>query len=76
MSLKNFKNQCGLPLQIPTVHYLAQLLLSARLSSQTAYVGEHWVTRYIKHHTELSSKYSPRYDYQCAKREDPELITG
>jgi hypothetical protein len=39
--------QRGLPLQIPTVRYLAQLLLSARLSSQTAYVGECWVTRFI-----------------------------
>ncbi|OJJ87265.1 uncharacterized protein ASPGLDRAFT_1153176 [Aspergillus glaucus CBS 516.65] len=36
--------QHGLPLQISTVRYLAQLLLSARLSSQTAYVGECWVT--------------------------------
>lgn len=68
--------QRGLPLQISTVCYLAQLLLSARLSSQTAYVGEHWVTRYIQHHTELSSKYSQKYDYQRAKCEDPELIMG
>ena len=50
--------QRGLPLQISTVCYLAQLLLSARLSSQTTYVGEHWVTQYIQRHTELSSKYS------------------
>ena len=68
--------QRGLPLQIPTVHYLAQLLLSAWLSSHTAYVGDHWVTRYIKRHTELSSKYSKKYDYQRAKCEDPELIMG
>ncbi|OJJ84909.1 uncharacterized protein ASPGLDRAFT_46845, partial [Aspergillus glaucus CBS 516.65] len=40
-------DQRGLPLQISTVHYLAQLLLSAQLSSQTAYVGECWVTWYI-----------------------------
>ena len=52
--------QRGLPLQIPTVRYLAQLLLSARLSSHTDYVGDHWVTRYIKRHTELSSKYSKK----------------
>ena len=55
--------QRGLPLQIPTVRYLAQLLLSARLSSHTDYVGDHWVTRYIKRHTELSSKYSKKYDF-------------
>ncbi|ODM14636.1 hypothetical protein SI65_09981 [Aspergillus cristatus] len=68
--------QRGLPLQISTVRYLAQLLLSARLSSQTAYVGEHWVTRYIQRHKELSSKYSRKYDYQRAKCEDPELVMG
>ena len=53
-----------------------QLLLSAQLSSQTAYVGEHWVIQYIQHHKELSSKYSQKYNYQCAKCEDPELILG
>ena len=70
-------DQRGLPPQISTVRYLAQLLLCARLSSpQSAYVGEHWVTRYIKRHDELSSKYSRKYDYQRAKCEDPELIKG
>ena len=68
--------QRGPPLQIPTVRYLAQLLLSARLSSHTVYVGDHWVTRYIKRHTELFFKYSKKYDYQRAKCEDPELMMG
>jgi len=65
----------GLPPQISTVHYLAQLLLSARLSSsQEAFIGENWVNRFIKRHKELCSKYSRKYDYQRAKCEDPELI--
>jgi len=50
-------------------------LLSARLSSE-ATIGEKWVNRYIKRHTELCSKYSRKYDYQRAKCEDPELIRG
>jgi hypothetical protein len=69
-------SQRGLPLQISTVRYLAQLLLSARLSSQSAYIGEHWVTRYIGRRKELSSKYNRKHDYQRAKCEDPELIVG
>jgi len=65
----------GLPPQISTVHYLAQLLLSARLSSsQEAFIGENWVNRFIKRHKELCSKYSQKYNYQRAKCEDPELI--
>ena len=34
------------------------------------------MTQYIQRHKELSSKYSQKYDYQRAKREDPELILG
>ena len=34
------------------------------------------MTWYIQCHTELSSKYSQKYDYQHAKCEDPELIMG
>ena len=62
----------GLPLQLPIVHYLACLLVSARLPSTT--IGENWVNRYIKRHPELKSKYTRKYDYQCAKYEDSGLI--
>ena len=66
----------GLPLQLPIVSYLAQLLLSACLSqpSHAITIGGHWVNRFIKHHPELRSKYSWKYDYQCAKCEDSKLI--
>ena len=33
----------GLPVQLSVVAYLAQLLLSARLSSQSITIGGHWV---------------------------------
>ena len=70
-------SQRGLPLQFSTVHYLAKLLLSARLktsASEKATIGELWVNHFIKHHPELKSKYTRRYDYQRARCEDPELI--
>ena len=63
----------GLPLQLSTVHHLAQLLLSARLSSFQP-VGECWVKRFIQRHPELKSKYTRKYDYQRAKCEDSQLI--
>jgi hypothetical protein len=63
----------GLPTQISTVRYLAQLLLSARIPSPQ-YVGKHWVSRFVERHPELSSKYTRKYDYQQAKCEDPVLI--
>ena len=63
----------GLPLQLSTVRHLAQLLLSARLSSFQP-VGECWVKRFIQRHPELKSKYTRKYDYQRAKCEDSQLI--
>ena len=69
-------DKCGLPLQLPTVSYLAQLLLSARLSQpfHTITIGGHWINHFIRHHLELRSKYSWEYDYQHAKCEDSGLI--
>ena len=67
--------ECGLPLRISNVRYLAQLLLSARLkSSEKAAIGEQWVNQFIQRHPELKSKYTRQYDYQRAKCENPELI--
>ena len=66
----------GLPLQLPTVSYLAQLLLSACLSQPfyTITIRGHWINCFIKHHPELRLKYSRKYDYQCAKCKDSKLI--
>lgn len=70
-------SQHGLPLQLSSVHYFAQLLLSAWLKpSQKATIGELWVNQFIKRHPELESKYTRQYDYQRAKCEDPGLIKG
>jgi len=53
------------------------LLLSAQLSSsQEASIEKNWVNQFIKHHKELCSKYSQKYDYQQAQCKDPELIKG
>ena len=62
----------GLPLQLSIVCHLAQLLVSACLPSTT--IGENWVNHYVKHHPELRSKYTQKYDYQCARCEDYGLI--
>lgn len=62
----------GLPLQLSTVHHLAQLLVTACLPSTT--IGENWVNCYIQHHPELKLKYTQKYDYQHARCEDPKLI--
>lgn len=64
----------GLPLQLSTIHYLAQLLFSAHFPSKPTFIGENWVNHYIQHHKELKSKYTQKYDYQRAKCEDPKLI--
>ena len=65
----------GLPLQLSTIHHLAQLLVSSRLSSsQPVTIGEHWVHRYIQRHPELKSKHTRKHDYQRAKCENHGLI--
>ena len=68
----------GLPLQLSTIHHLAQLLVSAchglSSSSQPVTIGENWINCYIQHHPELKSKYTWKYDYQRAKCENHELI--
>ena len=56
-------------------NYLAQLLLTACLSSsQSIIFGEYWVNCFIQCHLELKLKYTWEYDYQCTKCEDPQLI--
>lgn len=62
----------GLSLQVASVHSLAQLLLSACLPGSI--VGENWVNHFIQCHKELRPKYTWKYDYQCAKCENPHLI--
>ena len=65
---------CGLPLQLSTVHYLAQPLLSACLSSIQPVRLECWVRCFIQCHPKMKSKYTWKYNYQCVKCEDSQLI--
>lgn len=56
---------------------MAELLLAERVqvaSTIQSKIGQRWVYRFIKRHSELKSKYNRKYDYQRAKCEDPEVI--
>ena len=45
------------------VREIANLLLAARGSTPVPLVGENWVTKFVKRHPELSSRFSRRYNY-------------
>jgi hypothetical protein len=51
---------------------MADLLLQER--NPTSSVGPNWLTRFVRRHDELMSKYLRKYDHQRAKCEDPETI--
>jgi hypothetical protein len=50
----------GLPLTHAVVRKMADLLLHERKGEA---VSERWITRFIKWHDELISKYTRKYDY-------------
>ncbi|OQD79338.1 hypothetical protein PENANT_c054G11635 [Penicillium antarcticum] len=58
-----------------TVREIADLLLAARGSIPPPSVGQNWVTNFVKRHSDLSARFSRRYDYQRAKCEDPKIIS-
>jgi len=58
-----------------TVREMANLLLASRGSTPVLSVGKNWVTEFVKRHSDLSSRFSRRYDYQRAKCEDPKVIS-
>lgn len=62
----------GLPPTQRMLHEMANILLSD--SGCTAPVGPNWVTRFIKRHKDLSSRYTRKYDYQRAQCENPDII--
>jgi hypothetical protein len=57
------------------VREIANLLLEARGFTPPPSVGQNWVTKFVKRHPLLSSRFSRRYDYQRAKCEDPKIIS-
>lgn len=54
-------------------HKMADLLLSDR-GGNTERIGPNWVTRFIKRHDDIASKYNRKHDYQRAQCEDPDII--
>ena len=56
------------------VREMANLLLKKRGTTPVISVGENWVTKFVKRHPTLSSRFSKRYNYERAKCEDPEVI--
>ena len=57
-----------------TVREMADLLLAARGSTPPPLVGKDWVTKFVKRHPILSSRFSKGYNYARAKCEDPKII--
>lgn len=53
---------------------MANLLLKARGTSPVQTVGENWSTNFVKRHSELSTRFSRRYNHKRAKCEDPKII--
>ena len=58
-----------------TIREIANLLLVARGSTPPISVGQNWVTKYVKRHPDLSSRFLRRYNYERAKCEDPKIIS-
>ena len=71
-------DQRGMPLRIATVREMAVLLAAQRARPTAAVkpIGQNWAYNFVKRHDDLQSKFNRKYDYQCAKCEDPVLIWG
>jgi hypothetical protein len=61
----------GLPSRPFMVRDMANILLSQRVDQQ---IGENWVYRLIQRRSELKSRFSRRYNYECAKCENQKII--
>lgn len=57
-----------------TVREMANLLLAARGTTSVQTVGENWVYNFVKRYSDLSTRFSRRYNYERAKCEDPKVI--
>ena len=61
--------------RIATVWEMAGILVAQRVElADMKPIGENWVGTFVKHHSDLQSKFNCKYDYQRAKCEDPVLI--
>jgi hypothetical protein len=59
-----------------SIREMADLLLAARGSTPVISVGQNWVTKFVKRHPNLSSRFSRRYNNARAKYEDPKFVSG
>jgi hypothetical protein len=65
----------GAPLRPTTVQNMANLLLANRDASKpSSTVGKNWVTKFVRRHDALKTRFSRRYDHQRALCEDPKKI--
>jgi hypothetical protein len=63
----------GFPPWPQAVQEMADLLLAARDASL---VSINWTSNFIRHCTEIKTKFSRKYDYKRAQCEDPIIIQG
>ena len=61
----------GLPPRHSLVREMANHLLSQHGTQQ---IGEKWVYNLVQRRPEIDSKFSRRYNYECANCEDPKII--
>ena len=61
----------GFPPRPQDVQEMADLLLAIQSESR---VGKNWTSNFIKHHTEIKTKFSRKYNYKRAQYEDPVII--
>ena len=61
------------PPRLSAVEEMANRLLTER---DAGTVGKNWVANFVKRRPELKGRWTRKYDYQRAKCEDPEIISG
>jgi hypothetical protein len=62
----------GMPPRLLTIREMVGILL--RQHNQLCIVGENWARNFVRRQDELQLKYNRKYDYQCARCEDLDLI--
>ena len=67
-------DQCEVAPQSSHVQDMTNILLSNCDSFNIQSISKNWVYKFIKHHDQLKSKFSRRYNHQCATCVDPKII--
>ena len=76
--LRNILQLCaqGQHPQRAAVEEMANTMLRTKQPSKRQKVGTKWVANFVKRHSELSSVYNRKLDYQRAQCEDPKLVSS